>query len=142
MSDFAYVISPEVITSATATQNSDTVLCKGDCDSVIVFSNNDLKDIIVKGAYKSQLENLKDLNSDGADEIGFWDIKPKTKTFYVFNALNGALLTKPIVINTTIHKNLKLIDVFKKTGPNKVTITYSTQVDDKWVLKSEVVSLN
>ncbi len=142
LSDFAYVQSPEIIATATTTQNTEAVQCKGDCDSVIIFSSNDLKDITVKGAYKSQLENLKDLNSDGADEIGFWDIKPTTKTFYVFNALTGTLLTKPIIINTTVHKNLKLIDVFKKTGPNKITITYSTQVDGKWVLKSEVVTLD
>ena len=106
-----------------------------------MFSNKDLKTITVKGAYKSQLENLKDLNSDGADEIGFWDIKPKTKSLYVFNALNGTLLIEPVVINTTVHKNLNLIDVFKKTGTNKITVTSSVEVDGKWVLKSKVIAL-
>ena len=109
---------------------------------MIIFSNTDLKAITVEGVYKSQLENLKDLNSDGADEIGFWDIKPTTKSLYVFNASNGSLLTEPIVINTTVHKNLSLIDVFKKTGPNKITVTSSAQVNGKWVLRSEVIALD
>lgn len=142
LSDYATVISPE-IRSATNTdvQNSDAVQCKGECNSVIIFSNQGIKAITIKGAYHSQLENLKDLNSDGADEIGFWDIKPTTKSLYVFNAKNGTLLSEPIVINTTVHKNLKLIDVFKKTGTNKITVTSSVEVDGKWVLKSKVIAL-
>lgn len=143
LSDYATVISPE-ITSAIKTeiQSSDVVKCNGGCNSVITFSNKDLESITVKGAYRSQLENLKDLNSDGADEIGFWDIKPTSKTLYVFNATDGRLLTEPIVINTTVHKNLKLIEVFKKTGPNKITVTRSAQINGKWVLKTEVIALD
>ncbi len=143
LSDYVSVISPEIISATnTNAQNSNEVQCKGGCNSVIIFSNNDLKAITVKDVYKSQLENLKDLNSDGADEIGFWDIKPTTKSLYVFNASNGRLLTEPIVINTTVHKNLSLIDVFKKTGPNKITVTSSAQVNGKWVLKSDVIALD
>lgn len=143
LSDYASVISPEIrATTNTEAPNNDAVLCKGECNSVIIFSNKDIEPITIKGAYKSQLENLKDLNSDGADEIGFWNIKPTTKSLYVFNASNGTLLSDPIVINTTIHKNLNLIDVFKKTGPNKITVTYSAQVNGKWVLKSEVITLD
>ena len=143
LSDYASVISPE-IRSATKTgaRNSDAAPCKGECNSVIIFSNKDLESITIKGAYQSQLENLKDLNNDGTDEIGFWDIKPTTKSLYVFNALNGKLLSEPIVINTTVHKNLNLIDVFKKTGPNKITVTFSAQVNGKWVLKSKVITLD
>ena len=143
LSDYATVISPE-IRSATNTdaQNGDAEVCEGECNSVIMFSNKDLKAITIKGAYQSQLENLKDLNGDSADEVGFWDIKPTTKSLYVFNASNGRLLCDPIIINTTVHKNLKLIDVFKKTGPNKITITYSVQNNGKWVLKSEVIILD
>lgn len=143
LSDYATVISPEIITPAKKdAQKSDIVKCKGECNSVIIFSNKDLEAITVKGAYQSQLENLKDLNSDGADEIGFWDIKPTIKTLYVFNASNGKLLCKPIVINTSVHKNLNLIDVFKKTGPNKITVTFSAKANGKWVLKSEVILLD
>ena len=143
LSDSASVSSPEII-SATKTegQNGDSVKCKGGCKSVITFSNKDLKAITIEGAYRSQLENLKDLNSDGADEIGFWNLKPTTKSLYVFNATNGVLLTEPVVINTSVHKNLSLIDVFKKTGPNKITVTHSEQVNGKWVLKSEVIALD
>ena len=143
LSDYAYVISPEILSvSKTDSQNSDEVQCKGGCNSVIKFSNKDLEAITIKGAYQSQLENLKDLNSDGADEIGFWDIKPTTKSLFVFNASNGRLLCEPVVINTAVHKNLSLIDVFKKTGPNKITVTYSAQVNGKWVLKTEVIALD
>ena len=142
LSDYANVISPEITSIIkNNTESSDVVTCKGDCNSVIIFSNKDLKNITVEGAYRSQLENLKDLNSDGADEIGFWDIKPTTKSLYVFNATTGSLLTEPIVINTTVHKNLKLIDVFKKSGRNKITITRSEQTNGKWALKSEVIAL-
>ncbi|MDG1730835.1 MAG: hypothetical protein P8K68_11225 [Algibacter sp.] len=143
LSDYASVIAPEIITTnSTDARSTDVVQCKGACNSEIIFSNKNLKAITIKGAYKSQLENLKDLNNDGADEIGFWDIKPTTKSLYVFNALNGSLLCEPVVINTTVHKNLKLIDVFKKTGPNKITITYSAKVNGKWVLQNEVITLD
>ncbi|MFB9057797.1 hypothetical protein ACFFU9_13705 [Mariniflexile ostreae] len=143
LSDYATVVSPEINTSIkTNSQNNDVVECVGECKSVIVFSNKNLKPITIKGAYKSQLENLKDLNSDGADEIGFWDIKASTKTLYIFNATNGALLTQPVEINTHVHKNLKLIDVFKKTGPNKITVTRSMEVNGNWILKSEVIVLD
>ena len=142
LSDYATVISPEIRSASNAdVQNTDTVQCVGGCNSVIIFSNKALKAITIKGAYQSQLENLKDLNSDGADEIGFWDIKPTTKSLYVFNATDGTLLIEPIVINTTVHKNLKLIDVFKKTGTNKITVTSSAEINGAWVLKSKVIAL-
>lgn len=140
LSDYANVISPQIIPQTTT--NQDSVICiDGNCTSIIVFSNKDLKDIAIKGAYNSQLENLQDLNRDGADEIGFWDIKPTSKTLYVFNAVNSALLCDPIVINTTVHKNLKLIDVIKKSGPNKITISYSEQVNGQWVLQNKIIDL-
>ena len=143
LSDYATVLSPEIISTAqTNSQNSDAVECKGGCNSVITFSNKDLEPITITGAYKSQLENLKDLNNDSADEIGFWDLKPNSKTLYVFDATKGTLLTEPIMINTTVHKNLKLIDVFKKTGPKKITVTRSVEEDGKWFLKSEIVMLD
>jgi hypothetical protein len=137
LSDYASVVSPEI-----DSKNSESVQCKGGCNSVITFSNRDLEPIKIKGAYQSKLENLKDLNSDSADEIGFWDIKPTTKSLYVFNATNGSLLCEPIVINTTVHKDLSLIDVFKKTGPNKITVTHSELVNGKWTLKSEIITLD
>ena len=139
LSDYATVISPEI---ETGSESGNAVQCKGECNSVIIFSSKDLEAITIEGAYQSQLENLKDLNSDGADEIGFWDIKPTNKTLYIFNASTGRLLCEPIMINTTIHKNLNLVDVFKKTGTNKITVTRSTQVNGKWVLKSDVIELD
>ncbi|WP_267148517.1 hypothetical protein [Xanthomarina sp. F1114] len=142
LSDYATVISPEIITNQnTDPDTNNKVECKGGCNSVIVFSHKDLEDITIKGAYQSQLENLKDLNGDSADEIGFWDIKPTSKSLYVFNATNGKQLCDPVFINTAVHKNLKLIDVFKKTGPNKITVTRSAEVNGKWVLEKEVILL-
>lgn len=143
LSDYASVISPEMSSTAkTDLLSSDEVKCKGGCNSVITFSNSDLDPITIIGAYNSQLENLKDLNKDGSDEIGFWDIKPTTKSLYIFNASNGTLLTEPVVINTAVHKNLDFIDVFKKVGPNKITVTRSAQVKGEWVLQSEVITLD
>ncbi|MBJ7882500.1 hypothetical protein [Gelidibacter salicanalis] len=143
LSDYATVISPKLkVALQSDDQGSATVECVNGCNSVIVFSSGDLEDITIKGAYQSQLENLKDLNRDGADEIGFWDIKPTSKTLYVYNATNGTLLTEPIFINTAVHKSLKLIDVFKKSGVNKITVTRSVEVDGKWILKSEIIVLD
>jgi len=143
LSDFASVISPEILlTTTTDLKSNDEVQCKAGCNSVITFSNSNLKPIIIKGAYASQLENLKDLNRDGADEIGFWDIKPTTKSLYIFNAATGTLLTEPVFINTMVHKNLDFIDVFKKAGPNKITVTHSAQENGKWILKSEDIALD
>mgnify|MGYP001820706030 CR=1 FL=1 len=143
LSDHAWVRSPEVKALAnTEAQDPNAVTCVGECTSVIMFSHKDLKPITIEGVYRSQLENLKDLNSDGADEIGFWDLKPTTKSLYIFNATNGKLLTDPVVINTSVHKNLNLIDVFKKIGPNKINVTHSAQENGTWVLKSKVITLN
>ena len=143
LSDYATVISPEITSiKNTDDPDGDVVECNGDCNSVIRFSNKNLEPITIIGAYRSQLENLKDLNNDGADEIGFWDLKPTSKSLYIFNAVDGTLITEPVIINTTVHKNLNLIDVFKKTGPNKITVTHSEQVNGKWLLKSEVILLN
>ncbi|WP_179346570.1 hypothetical protein [Winogradskyella ursingii] len=143
LSDFASVKSPKIKpTTDTEVKGNETVDCVGECDSVIMFSQVDLEPIVVKGAYQSQLENLKDLNGDGADEIGFWDIKPKSKSLYIFDATNGELLTEPVYINTAIHSNLSLIDVFKKTGPKKISVTHSEEVNGDWVLQSESIVLD
>lgn len=135
-SGYANVIPPEIL-STNDVQPDQDVRCQTDCNSIIIFSEPGLKEIIIKGAYQSKLENLKDINSDGADEIGFWDIKPTSKTLYVYSAVNGKLLCQPARINTMVHKNLDFIDVFKKTGPNKINLSYSEKVDGKWVLKSQ-----
>lgn len=129
VSDFANVISPEIVSDPNTDNMNEEVHCRKGCKSLIVFSDQKLKDIIVEGAYKSKLENLKDINSDGADEIGFWDIKPDSKTLYVYSAINGELLCNPATINTRVHKDLDFIDVFKKTGPNRINLTYSENVD-------------
>lgn len=143
LSDYAYVESPLLLSENLAIKQGDSnKLCKGDCTSVLHFSAKDLTAITIENAYKSQLDNLQDLNDDGADEIGFWNIKPNSKTLYIFDATTSKLLTPPVTINTTIHKDLNLIDVFKKTGPKKITVTRSVERDGNWVLVSEVVKLD
>lgn len=142
LSDYAYVDGPVLLSEIEKTNNTNADnLCNGKCTSVINFSAPDLNAITIENAYKSQLENLQDLNGDGADEVGFWNIKPTTKSLYVFDAVTSKLLTPPITINTAKHKNLKLIDVIKKSGVNKITITRSEQVNGKWELVSEVVEV-
>lgn len=143
LSDYVFVTSPELL-SATEKENEPGAngLCKGNCTSTINFSAPGIKAITIENAYQSQLENLKDLNGDGADEVGFWNIKPTTKSLYIFDATKSRLLTPPVVINTAVHKDLNLIDVFKKSGKNKITVTRSVERDGKWVLESEVVVLD
>jgi hypothetical protein len=143
LSDYVYITSPELLAVPEKNDQSTTDgLCKGACSSVINFSAPDVDAITIENAYQSQLENLKDLNGDGADEVGFWNIKPTTKSLYIFDAVNTKLLTPPVTINTAVHKNLSLIDVFKKTGPGKITVTRSIERNGKWVLESEVVVLD
>jgi hypothetical protein len=142
LSDYVFVDSPVLLSETEKNEKTDTYnMCKGKCTSVINFSAPSLEAIAVEGAYQSQLENLKDLNGDGADEIGFWNIKPNTKSLYIFDATNSTLLTPPVVINTNVHKNLRLIDIIKKTGPKKITITHSSEQNGKWVLESTVIEL-
>ncbi|EDM43697.1 hypothetical protein SCB49_08903 [unidentified eubacterium SCB49] len=143
LSDYAYVTAPVLLNAAkTTTKAKTTALCEGACTSVIHFSAPNLTAIAVEDVYSSQLENLRDLNSDGADEIGFWDFKSNAKSLYVFNATTGTLLTPPVYINTAVHKNMKLIDVIKKTGPNKITVTRSKEQAGTWILESEIVVLD
>ena len=62
---------------------------------------------------------FKDLNNDGADEIGFWDIKPTTKSLYVFNALNGSLLCAVCYgnfIGPRFFKNINKFQIFMDGG--------------------------
>ena len=143
LSDYAYINGPTLLSDTAQSNVSETTaICKGDCTSVIIFSAPDLSPFTIENAYKSNLENLRDLNGDGADEIGFWNIKPTTKSLYIFDAANSRLLTPPVVINTAVHKNLKLIDVLKKSGPKKITVTRSANRNGTWVLESEVVVLD
>ena len=142
LSDFASVASPIILANSTQTNLDKTIVeCKDGCNSIIQFSSPELKAITIKNAYRSQLENLKDLNGDGADEIGFWDIKPNEKLFYIYDASNSKLITPPLLINTTIHKNLNLIDVIKKTSAKKIRVTESAEIDGNWKLVSRVVVL-
>jgi len=141
-SDYANVISPEIIEDPISEVTSaSAVECKDECNSLIVFSSEDLDDITVENSYQSKLVNLKDINNDQADEIGYWDIKPGIKTLFIYSTRSGQLLCKPVVINRTIHEDLDLIDVFKRSGPNEIKISYSEKSNGKWILKSEEITV-
>lgn len=138
ISEYVFVKPPTINVPATKTT---AAICEEECESTLLFSNPDIAPITVKNAYNYTIENVRDLNDDFADEVGFFSITPTSKTLYIFDATTGTLLSDPVVINTTVHKNLKLIDILKKTGPKKITVTESVQENGKWVLKSRVVAL-
>lgn len=74
--------------------------CDGKCESVIYFSDKKLKPFTISPAKSGTLYNLKDLNNDGKDDIGFY---PNWCTscwhpFYVysFRKTGWEALMKPI----------------------------------------------
>lgn len=141
LSDYVYVTFPVLTEAEQKMQTEVSNPCQDTCTSVINFSATDLSPITIENISQPQLENLRDLNGDLADEVGFWSITPTSKSLYIFDATKSKLLTPPIFINTIRHKNLKLIDVFKKTGPKKITVTSSKEINGKWELISKVVEL-
>jgi len=137
LSEYAYVVlSP----NTSETKRNTTTRCDG-CEASINFSKKEISPILVKGVYNFSLENLKDLNGDAADEIGFFIVQPASQTLLVFDPVTGASLTEPVTINTTVHKNMKLIDILKKSGPNKITVTESVEENGTWSLKSKIIRL-
>ncbi|OAB81859.1 hypothetical protein [Cochleicola gelatinilyticus] len=138
LSDYAVVVLPQPNNNEL---KANTTPCETGCESRIIFSATTLSPIVIKNTFQGVLENVRDLNGDGADEIAFMSETSKTKTLYVYNATTGTLLTDPIFINTEVHRNLKLIDILKKAGPKKIRITESIQENDVWTLKSRVVEV-
>lgn len=139
LAEYAYIESPEIIEKTEGT--TDSISCKDGCKSIIYFSNKEISPITINNSYTSSLDNLKDLNEDGSDEIGFWNYTETAKSLYVFDAENNKLLLPALFINTTVHKKLKLIDVLKKSGPSKLRVTESVEENGKWTLKTRVVEL-
>jgi len=137
--DYAWIVAPNV---PNGTATAERANCSEGCDRTVMFSNEALEPWIVEDVYTTSLVNLTDLNRDGADEVGLWSKQPNAETLYVWDALNNKLLTEPLTINTQVHKNLKLIDVLKKSGVKKITVTESAQENGVWILKSRVVVLD
>ncbi|WP_415326668.1 hypothetical protein [Chryseobacterium sp. MMS23-Vi53] len=46
--------------------------CDGKCETVIYFSDKNIKPFTISPAKNGTLYNLKDLNNDGKDDIGFY----------------------------------------------------------------------
>ena len=46
--------------------------CSGKCITTVYFSDKNLKPFTIKNAKNGDLYNLKDLNDDGKDELGFY----------------------------------------------------------------------
>ena len=57
---------------AYATISDCSEECEGNCITTIHFSDEKIKPITIKNAKNGDIYNLKDLNNDGADEIGFY----------------------------------------------------------------------
>ena len=83
---------------ATVSDCSDE--CEGNCITIIHFSDEKIKPITIKNAKNGDLYNLKDLNNDGADEIGFYPnwCTSCWHSFYVYTFKNNEskFLVKPI----------------------------------------------
>jgi len=108
--------------------------CDGKCETVIYFSDKKIKSITISPAKSGTLYNLKDLNNDGKDDIGFY---PNWCTscwhpFYVFS-LNKTDW-KPLVDPISTHCSQWEDDQFPiKKDPKKkgfVIVTSSQFIDD------------
>jgi hypothetical protein len=60
--------------------------CSGKCITTVYFSDKKLKPFTIKNSKNGDLYNLKDLNDDGKDEIGFYPnwCTSCWQSFYVF----------------------------------------------------------
>jgi len=108
--------------------------CDGKCESIIYFSDKKIKSITVSPAKSGTLYNLKDLNNDGKDDIGFY---PDWCTscwhpFYVFSLVKKDW--KPLVKPISTHCSQWEDDQFPiKKDPKKkgfVIVTSSQFIDD------------
>lgn len=116
--------------------------CDGKCESVIYFSDKKLKSFTISPAKSGTLYNLKDLNNDGKDDIGFY---PNWCTscwhpFYVYTFRKTGW--EPLVQPISTHCSQWESDEFPiKKDPKKkgyVIVSSSQFVDDdiKFVTKS------
>ncbi|MDH6253264.1 hypothetical protein M2347_002991 [Chryseobacterium sp. H1D6B] len=120
--------------------------CDGKCETTIYFSDKKIKPFIISPAQNGTLYNLKDLNNDGKDEIGFY---PNWCTscwhaFYVYTLNKNAW--KPLVKPISTHCSQWEDDKFPiKKDPKKkgnVIITSSEWKDDDIKIVSKSIKIN
>lgn len=112
--------------------------CPGGCNSIIYFSDKSIVPITIENSFGGSLENLGDLNNDGADNIGFWNnnisISGTGSTFYVFKTKNSEMnyvdvkrkdyqLIEPIYVKLDAMEFHKIESIVKKLDGNKLEIT-------------------
>lgn len=120
--------------------------CDGKCETVIYFSDKNIKPFIIAPSRNGTVYNLKDLNNDGKDEIGFY---PDWCTscwhpFYVYTyGKNG---WEPLVSPISTHCSQWEDEKFPiKKDPKKkgyVIITTSVWKDDDIKIMSKSVKIN
>lgn len=120
--------------------------CDGKCETIIYFSDKNIKSFIIAPSKNGTLYNLKDLNNDGKDEIGFY---PDWCTscwhpFYVYTYVKNSW--KPLVSPISTHCSQWEDEKFPiKKDPKKkgyVIITTSVWKDDDIKIMSKSVKIN
>lgn len=120
--------------------------CDGKCETIIYFSDKNIKPFIITPSRNGTLYNLKDLNNDGKDDIGFY---PDWCTscwhpFYVYTYKKNGW--EPLVSPISTHCSQWEDEKFPiKKDPKKkgyVIITTSVWKDDDIKIISKSVKMN
>ena len=116
--------------------------CSGKCITTVYFSDKKLKPFTIKNSKNGDLYNLKDLNNDGKDEIGFYPnwCTSCWQSFYVFTLRKDGFkyLVKPILthcIQWNDDKKLPIEKVKNKKGFVKITSSITKKEEIKTVSK-------
>lgn len=120
--------------------------CDGKCETIIYFSDKKIKSFVIAPSRNGTLYNVKDLNNDGKDDIGFY---PDWCTscwhpFYVYtyNKNGWEPLVSPISTHCSQWEDEKF--PIKKDPKRKgyVIITTSIWKDDDIKIISKSVKIN
>lgn len=120
--------------------------CSGKCETTVFFSDKNIKPFIISPAKGGSLFNLKDLNNDGKDDLGFY---PDWCTscwhpFYVYTLTGQSW--KPLVEPISTHCNQWEEDKFPiRKDPKKkgnVIITTSKWEEDDIKIISKSIKIN
>lgn len=119
--------------------------CDGKCITTIYFSDKKIKPIIIKNSKNGDIYNLKDLNNDGSDEIGFY---PNWCTscwhpFYVYTFKKNVskYLVEPISTHCSQWEDNKFPIEKDKSKKGYVKITTSIWKDDDIKVVTKFVKL-
>lgn len=114
--------------------------CSGKCITTVYFSDKNLKPFTIKNAKNGDLYNLKDLNDDGKDELGFYPnwCTSCWQSFYVYTIKKDGFkyLVDPIVTHCIQWNDDNKLPIEKgKKGYVKITTSVSKNNDIKTVSK-------